>query len=395
MASIRKKNNSYEVRVSCGYDVNGKQKFQQMTWKPAEGMTKKQIEKEVNRQAVLFEEACRKGQITANVKFESFFEQWFTEYAKLNLRSTSYERMRQLTQRVYPAIGHMRIDKITGRHIQQFINDLLLNGKSQKTGKPLSRKTVVHHLSFISDVFSYAVKMDMLGENPCRKVTVPKGETSEKNIYSLEELEQLLTLLETAPLKYRLFFTMVLYTGFRRSEMLGLEWKDIDWENRIISVRRTSNYTAERGIYTDTTKTKKSQRSQRYLQLVFDLLKAYKDEQDAERKRLGSQWIDHDRLFVKWNGLPMNNGTPYLWLKELCEKNRLRFCDIHSFRHAHASILINAGVDVATVSADLGHTNSMTTLGIYTHEFQEAQARTSDIIAAALNFGKSKEPTAS
>lgn len=349
----------------------------------------------MNRQAVIFEEACREGQITANVKFETFSEQWFAEYAKLILRSTSYERMKQLTQRVYPAIGHMKLDKITERHIQQFINDLLLNGKSQKTGKPLSRKTVVHHLSFISDVFSYAVKMDMLGKNPCRKVTVPKGETREKNIYSLEELEQLLTLLETAPLKYRLFFTMVLYTGFRRSEMLGLEWKDIDWETRIISVRRTSNYTAERGIYTDTTKTKKSQRSQRYPQLVFDLLKAYKDEQDAERKRLGSQWIDHDRLFVKWNGLPMNNGTPYLWLKELCEKNGLRFCDIHSFRHAHASILINAGVDVATVSADLGHTNSMTTLGIYTHEFQEAQARTSDIIAAALNFGKSKEPTAS
>ncbi len=333
MASIRKKNNSYEIRVSCGYDVNGKQKFQQMTWKPAEGMTEKQIEKEVNRQAVLFEEACRKGQITANVKFETFAEQWFDEYARLNLRSTSYERMKQLTQRVYPAIGHMRIDKITGRHIQQFINDLLLNGKSQKTGKPLSRKTVVHHLSFISDVFSYAVKMDMIGENPCRKVTVPKGEAKEKNIYSLEELEQLLKLLETAPLKYRLFFTMVLYTGFRRSEMLGLEWKDIDWENRVISVRRTSNYTAECGIYTDTTKTKKSQRSQRYPQFLFDLLKAYKDEQDTERERLGSKWIDHDRLFVKWNGLPMNNGTPYLWLKDLCDKNGLRFCDVHSFRH--------------------------------------------------------------
>ena len=87
----------------------------------------------------------------------------------------------------------------------------------------------------------------------------------------------------------------------------------------------------------------------------------------------------------------MNNGTPYLWLKELCDKNNLRFCDLHSFRHAHASILIHAGVDVATVSADLGHSNSMTTLGIYTHEFQEAQARTSDIIAETLNFDKKKE----
>lgn len=394
MASIRKKNNSYEIRVSCGYDVNGKQRFQQMTWKPSEGMTEKQIEKEVNRQAVLFEEACKKGQITANVKFETFAEQWFEEYAKLNLRSTSYERMKQLTQRVYPAIGHMRLDKITGRHIQQFINDMLLNGKSQKTGKPLSRKTAVHHLSFISDVFTYAVKMDMLSENPCHKVTIPKGEAKGKDIYSLEELEQLLNLLETAPLKYKLFFTMILYTGFRRSEMLGLEWKDIDWDNRIISVRRTSNYTAERGIYTDTTKTKKSQRSRRYPQLIFDLLKAYKAEQDEERLKLGSKWFDYDRIFVKFDGRPMNNGTPYLWLKELCDKNNLRFCDLHSFRHAHASILIHAGVDVATVSADLGHSNSMTTLGIYTHEFQEAQARTSDIIAETLNFDKKKESVA-
>lgn len=394
MASIRKKKNSYEIRVSYGYDINGKQKFQQMTWKPTEGMTPKQIEKEVNRQAVLFEEKCLKGQVTSNIKFEAFAEQWFEEYAKLNLRSTSYERMKQLTQRVYPAIGHLRLDKITGRHVQQFINDLLMNGKSMKTGKPLSRKTAVHHLSFISDVFSYAVKMDMINDNPCRKVTVPKGETKEKNIYSLEELEQLMKLLETAPLKYRLFFTMVLYTGFRRSEMLGLEWKDIDWENRVISVRRTSNYTAERGTYTDTTKTRKSKRSGRYPQMIFDLLKAYKDEQDEERCRLANKWVDYDRIFVKWNGEPMNNGTPYFWLNEFCQKNNMRFCDIHSFRHAHASILINAGVDVATVSADLGHTNSNTTLGIYTHEFQEMQARTSNIIEEALNFKSSKEPVA-
>ena len=73
-------------------------------------------------------------------------------------------------KRVYPAIGHKRLDKITGRHIQQFVNDLINNGKNERTGKPLARKTVVQHLSFISDVFSYAVKMDMLTDNPCRRV---------------------------------------------------------------------------------------------------------------------------------------------------------------------------------------------------------------------------------
>ena len=115
--------------------------------------------------------------------------------------------------------------------------------------------------------------------------------------------------------------------------MLGLEWKDIDWDNRVISIRRTSNYTAERGTYTDTTKTRKSKRSGRYPQVLFDLLKAYKEEQDEERRRLGDEWIDYDRIFVKWNGAPMNSTTTYTWFKRFCERNNMPFCDVHSFRH--------------------------------------------------------------
>ncbi len=278
MATIRKRGNSYQIRVSCGYDTSGNQVEHSMTWKPNPKMTEKQIQKELNEQAVTFEEACISGQISTVMKFQEFAEQWFEEYAKLNLRNTSYERMKQLTVRVYPAIGHLRLDKITSRHIQQFINDLALNGKSLKNGKPLSRKTAIHHLSFISDVFSYAVKMEMLTDNPCKRVTVPKGEKKEKEIYTLEEVEKLFQLLDTAPLKYRVFFTLAVYSGFRRGEMLGLEWKDIDWNNCVISVRRTSNYTASKGIYTDTTKTKKSQRSLKFPQCVMDLLREYKDE---------------------------------------------------------------------------------------------------------------------
>ncbi len=388
MATIRKRGNSYQIRVSCGYDTSGNQVIQTMTWKPADGMNKKQIEKELQKQAILFEDKCMKGQVTANIKFQDFAEQWFEEYAKLNLRNTSYERMRQLTVRVYPAIGHLRLDKITSRHIQQFINDLALNGKNLKNGRPLSRKTAVHHLSFISDVFSYAVKMEMLTDNPCKRVTVPKGEKKEKDIYTLEEVAHLFQLLETAPLKYRTFFTLAIYSGFRRGEMLGLEWKDIDWGNCVISVRRTSNYTASKGIYTDTTKTKKSQRSLKFPQCVIDMLREYKAEQDEEREKLGSKWQDYDRLFVKWDGRPMNNNTPYFWLKEFCEANNFRFCDIHSLRHFYASALINKGVDAAAVSGALGHSTITTTTSIYCHVFNQAQARASEAIASVLDFNK-------
>ena len=395
MATIRKRSNgSYEIKVSCGYGVDGKQRAQYKTWKPEPSMTPKQIEKEVNRQAVLFEESCKKGQITAAVKFEAFAEQWFEEYAKHNLRKTSFERMRQLTKRVYPALGHLKLDKITARHIQQFVNDLKDNGKNERNGKPLSRKTIVHHLSFISDVFGYAVRMEMICDNPCRRVVIPKGEAKEKEIYTLEEVEAIFAALENEPLKYKTFIILAVYSGFRRGEMLGLEWKDIDWEHSVISVKRTSNYTGKKnGIYTDTTKTKKSQRSLKFPPIVMDMLRQFKAEQDRDREQTGDKWIDTDRLFVKWNGLPMHNNTPYFWFSEFCEKHGFRFCDIHSLRHLHCSLLINAGIDVAAVSGDLGHSCVGTTLNLYSHMFQEAKARNCDAITAALSFGKKDEKT--
>ena len=394
MANISRRGDSYRIKVFCGYDVNGKQVVQTKTWKPPEGLTDRQVKKELDRQVLLFEEYCKRGQVTATIKFQTFAEQWFDEYATINLRSTSLERQKQLTKRVYPALGHLRLDKITSRDIQKFVNDLVTKEKNMNTGKPLSRKTIVHHLSFISDVFGYAVRMEMLCDNPCRRVVIPKGEAKEKEIYTLEEVEAIFAALETEPLKYKTFIILAVYSGFRRGEMLGLEWKDIDWEHSVISVKRTSNYTGKKnGIYTDTTKTKKSQRSLKFPPIVMDMLRQFKAEQDRDREQTGDKWIDTDRLFVKWNGLPMHNNTPYFWFSEFCEKHGFRFCDIHSLRHLHCSLLINAGIDVVAVSGDLGHSCVGTTLNLYSHMFQEAKARNCDAITAALSFGKKEEKT--
>lgn len=387
MATIRKrKNGSYEIKVSCGYGVDGKQHNQYRSYYPEEGMTPRQIEKELNRQAVLFEEECKKGQITSAVKFQVFAEQWFEEYANVNLRPTSYARMKQLTKRVYAAIGHKRMDKITARDIQKFVTDMMVNGKNINTGRPLSRKTAVHHLSFISDVFTYAVRMGMLCDNPCRRVFVPKQEQDEKEIFTLDEVKALFANLEREPLKYQVFLMLAIYSGFRRSEMLGLEWKDIDFENDLVHVRRTSQYTAERGIYTDTTKTKKSKRVSKMPPLIMELLKRFRTEQSVEAKLLGTQWIDNDRLFTKWNGEPMNPQTPFEWLKGYCERIGIPFKNIHSLRHLHASLLIFEGVDVVAVSADMGHSVVGTTLNLYSHMFQEAKARNCEAISNALKF---------
>ena len=391
MANVTKRGNSYRIRVSCGYDVNGKQVFQARTWKAEPSMTERQIKKELDRQIVLFEEECKHGRVTSTIKFQTFADQWLEEHVKVTLRKSTYDLEKKFTYRIYPALGHLRLDKITSRDVQKFINDLLANGRNRLNGKPLSRKTVIHHLSFISNVFNYAIKMDMISENPCTKVSVPKGEKKEKPIYTLEEIQHIFKLLEKEAARYRAFIVLAVYGGYRRGELLGLEWKDIDWENSVISIRRTSNYNVTNGTYTDTTKTKKSQRSTKFPPIVMDMLRELKADQEREREQLGDQWTETDRLFVTWNGLPIHPNTHYKWFRSFCDKNEVRFCDLHSLRHFHASLLIFSGVDPAAVSADLGHSAISTTTGIYVHMFQEAQARTSDIIANALDFSKAAD----
>ena len=124
MATIRKRGTTYQIRVSCGYDVHGKQVEQSMTWKPTAGMTPKQIEKELNRQAVMFEEACMNGQVTATIKFQEFAEQWFKEYAAIKLKTQTIRCYHNYEKRTYEAIGHLRLDRITTRTLQKFVSDL-------------------------------------------------------------------------------------------------------------------------------------------------------------------------------------------------------------------------------------------------------------------------------
>lgn len=93
MATIRKRGGTYQIRVSLGYDKNGNHKEQAMTWKPDEGMSERQIQKELNRQAVMFEESVNHGFKTSAMKFQELAEEWFENYAKNALRSTTYERM--------------------------------------------------------------------------------------------------------------------------------------------------------------------------------------------------------------------------------------------------------------------------------------------------------------
>ena len=389
MANIRKRGNSYQIRVGVGYKPDGTQISRSMTWSPAPGMSERQIEKELNRQAVIFEEECKSRSAGGMVKFEIFAEEWFSEYAKPNPRNTTFNFLYHQRLRVYRAIGDTSMEKITVRQLQEFINSLSKDGANEVNGKPLSPKTVRHVLSLVSDIFADAVRMGIARENPCVRVVLPKLVRKEKKIYTVEETVRLMELLRKEPVKYRAFFYLLIYSGCRRGELLGLEWRDVDFANCLISIRRTSCYTPDRGTYTDTTKTEQSKRTLKLPQEVMDILCELREFQLRQADIFGDKWVESGRLFTKENGEPQHPNTSYHWLEKFCARNGLPFYGLHSFRHLFASLLVSNGVDIVTVSGVLGHSAVSTTSNIYCHMLEDARVRASDTVASALQLSDS------
>ncbi|MBO5340521.1 MAG: site-specific integrase [Oscillospiraceae bacterium] len=385
MAHIEKRGKSYRIRASVGYRVDGSQVQPSMTWTPEPGMTQKQIEKELTRQAVLFDEVCKSlSAQSGHIKFSTFVDRYMEEYAATDLRHRTAVGYESLKPRIVNELGHLYLDRITPRQIKAFIAKMGKPGANMRTQAPLSPKTQRNYLSLLSSIFSYAVDMELIQDNPCTNVRPPKMDKSQKKWYTSDEAVQLLDSLESAPLKYRAFFTLAIFCGYRREEMLGFEWSDIDFANRLISVNRASLYTKERGTYTDVPKTEGSKRILKQPQIVFDVLRKLRSEQLEMRLSTGDQWKGSDRLFTTADGAPMHPNTPYAWLKKHCKANGLRFLGVHAFRHLNAALLINEGADAQTVAANLGHSQVSTTLNIYAYEFAESKAAASQAVADSL-----------
>lgn len=392
MATITKRVNkdgelSYLIRVSLGYDNNNKQIIKAKTFKPDKELTARQAEKEATRQAVLFEDECKANHlINRRVKFQVLADEWLKLTEETNeVKPSTLVRLKTLRERTYDAIGNIYVDKITYRQIQSFILSLSKDGVNQRTGKGLSQKSQKQYLTFINDVMKYAIRCGIISSNPAKDIQTVKTEVKEKDIYSLEESKYLLSKInEKADLDYKAFFNLLAYTGLRRGEALGIEYKDIDFENKILSISRTSNYNSERGIYTSSPKTKSSYRSLCLPTDIIDLIKQLRKEQQERAEKMGDLWKENDRLFVTWDGKPMHPNTPYTWLERFCKAENIPFKGLHSFRHFVATQAITNGIDVKTVSAVLGHSQTTTTLNIYTHAVQKNNVKALNIIADLL-----------
>lgn len=129
MATIEKRGKAYRITVSLGYDVDGKQIKERMTWTPDPGMSERAIKIELNKVAVRFEDQCRqRGVRGGNIRLDQFAEQWFTDYAEQQLKPRTVAHYRFLYQRVRQGLGHLQLEKITPRHLTAFYSALSEEG---------------------------------------------------------------------------------------------------------------------------------------------------------------------------------------------------------------------------------------------------------------------------
>ena len=183
---------------------------------------------------------------------------------------------------------------------------------------------------------------------------------------------------------------LLLLTGMRREEAMGLEWKDIDFDRSLIHIMRTSQYVAHKGILTGNTKTISSERVIKVPQTLIEDLKYYREWQNKERDKVGDRWEDHDRLFTQWNGRPMSPQTYTSWFKKFIENTDLPKIVPHSLRHTNATLQIANNVPLTTVANRLGHATPATTTTVYSHAIKSADAAAAQILEDILHPGKYK-----
>lgn len=254
----------------------------------------------------------------------------------------------------------------------------------------LSPKTIKNYVSFVSAVFDYALRTRVIAHNPCEHCTLPTISEPVRKMLSLDEADHFLDILETAPLKYQAFFTLALYGGFLAGEILGLQWDDIDFRLNIVQIKRTAHYSKALGYYCTTPKTKSSNRILKLPEHVIDTLQKLQVEQRSLYEFGGVLWNEETRIFTTDKFVPMNSSTFSNWLKRTAEKNDLPLVSLHSFRHLNASLLINSGADIVTVSSTLGHAQTATTLSVYAHAFQKSRAQALAAVADVLDNRRKK-----
>ncbi|MBR2132561.1 MAG: site-specific integrase [Oscillospiraceae bacterium] len=425
MASIRVRNGSYQITVSCGYDIHGKKLLQTTTFVPDPTLSPKKREKAVQAFAQQFESRVKNGfsMDGRKITLKEFSDRWIKEYAKINLQpGTVTKYLEELNDKILPALGHLKLSDLKPHQVNAFFASLTQDG-ARKDGKPggYSKGTILKTRNVLSSILRTATEWEIIDSNPCDKVRLQTKEADEKlKFFTPEQTAHFLAYIEepytirvgghrrtddtgkpyivgdyeitkTIPEQIRVLFNLAIYTGLRKGELLALQWNDIHFDADIIQVSKAVTLVDGKPIC-KTPKTKSSHRSVSIPHSLTERLWKLKQSQDEFQVQVKDFWQGENWIFTQENGKMMGYSTPYQALQDTITRynqnkptdEHLPHIPFHGLRHTSATLLIASQQDVKTVSKRLGHAQTSTTMNIYAHALQESDRKAADALASML-----------
>lgn len=339
----------------------------------------------------------------SEISFADLFEEWLKNYVLINARETTYDKYKKTADRyILDKIGRYKATSITTHILQSLINELSID---------LYKSTLTLIRSILYGSFEYARKMlRIIVINPCKDVIVPKKATQRKDlsILSKEDVKRIFERI-TKP-KYYYPMLTAYYTGMRASEVYGLTWDKIDLENQIITIDQIVKQVKYGEWYLGDPKTRTSKREIVIGDTLTNALKEYKAMQEQNIAALGKDYkftygkkdkskagediikLSHDKIgdridlvFTHPDGT--YNGTKDLSTLSTVVKNKVGIdFHFHSLRHTHATMLIESGAPIKSVSERLGHKDTTVTIETYVHNTQTMINETVDIFEQCGNL---------
>lgn len=287
-----------------------------------------------------------------------WLDTWLEDYKKLELRLTSWERYKGLSDNhIKPAIGSIVLKDLRPQHLQQLYNEKVKEGLAPATIRKIHN--VIHA------ALNQALKNQLVVRNVSEATTLPSTGKREVGSLTPEEMDYFLNVVAEDRLSAA--FVCLLGTGLRRGELLALTWQDVDLAEGVIHVRRGLVRTKEKGLIFREPKTVKSRRSIPLPDDVVASLKAHKVRQNQEKLLLGLAYQDSGLVFCSEVGTPIEPRNFNRKFYQLREKAGIEGVNLHSLRHTYATRLLEAGESLKVVQELLGHSKIAMTADIYSH----------------------------
>ena len=349
----KRKDGRYEGRYVIGKTEKGRTKFGYIYGYQYSAVRKILLQKK----AEMFTNTGYDGERGLTVR--DWINRWLTGEVQWRVKESTYQTyQRLLKHHVLPEIGFVMLDRLSTDDVRGMLSAMYDKG--------MAHSSAVCVLRLVSSALSDAVEEGLIRRNPCRKLRLKQPEQAEQRALSREEHQQLRNALTG---QTNLPALLGLYTGMRLGEVCALKWRDVDWDRRTLSVRRTVQRLQARGHQDDENKTElligtpKSQRSQRVIPIPDFLMEALQElrEQSTGEYVFGSE----DRA--------AEPRTVQRRFSKVTEELGMEGVHFHTLRHTFATRLLELGVDIKTVSALLGHSSARTTLDLYAHSLIDQQ----------------------